>query len=542
MFSTLPEITVPPINTTPTSSTITRASKRLVAPETTTPALNTQASPSVTTPTPTSTSRTFNTWGGSTPSGFSASGMIKPTATTSTASVTSKATTPTPNVTTPPVSGTNPYGKQNEGETFFEYALRMGIDPGRAGIMVHNLAPGTFRENDFAYTLAKNVDPTFDMTPEQKARYREQQARDIASWGLKYTQQYSPEAGADYMKRTAAQAQSVFADPFANAKTSLNLPNTGTPDTSQSAVTTMPLTSVPQKISSSVPTPAVSITNPMEAKGANSGVTSGGTNTPTPNVDLPTGTSASNFVPGDGKWDFKADPRNIFEYIQRETRTPKWKVPDAEVMPTKINPGGLAAPQSDMISADQILSPELQAFLNKYGMKASYRDARQELAGEGGTVNTIPAGWYVDDWGTYQNHLSDAAKNAPKTVFGYDFIRLNEHDKNNVIDPRYVTWDDNYGWITHKKNYNYDADQSNFERYLPAAIAAIPGLIGGPAAGFAASLAMGVPRVLAGDKDWTSLLPAIASMALPGLGITGPAATLAKGALNYGVSQIRRGG
>jgi hypothetical protein len=198
---------------------------------------------------------------------------------------------------------------------------------------------------------------------------------------------------------------------------------------------------------------------------------------------------------------------DLFETIQRETR--KGRFAD------EYNTIGSIGNQDSLthIGANGP-TPEQQKLFDKYGIKLRWRDAYDSgPKGESGISEMVPGGWEIADRGTYDQAKFDAAR--PKTVFGDDWRGISEKDKYKVKDPKYVTWDDNYGWITHRKNYDPDGDKSWFQRNIGNILPAVVGTaLGGPA-GTAIGLGMAGVKAASGQMSWQSLLPAILSAGLP---------------------------
>ena len=229
----------------------------------------------------------------------------------------------------------------------------------------------------------------------------------------------------------------------------------------------------------------------------------------------PSGPRATTFqqimqrAPAPQNWKPTGDLKHdLFEFIQNDNRKGAYADEWATMKPLQLNPGGLSQ------IGQEGPTPEQQKFFDKYGIKYKWRDAYDTgPVGEGGISETMPGGWEISDYGTYDHNKF--VENSPTTVFGRDWRGVSEKDKYKTLDPSKVVWDDNYGWITHKKNYNSDGDKSWIQKNIGNILPAIVGTaLGGPA-GMAIALGMSTVKAASGQTSWQSLLPQLLSAGLP---------------------------
>lgn len=184
----------------------------------------------------------------------------------------------------------------------------------------------------------------------------------------------------------------------------------------------------------------------------------------------------------------------------------------------------------------------LKNSLEKYGprgLKATYYEA-----GKDPYDSTLGAGWRTD---SDLSQLQESMPKGPGNISFRDLRSLTSDDKNNVYDSKYVTFDPNYGWVTHRKNYDQNADESWFMRnaktIMPALFTMGIGSLGGAGVGYGMS-GLGAARG-AMNGDWTSVLAAIASGALGASGLTSGlrgalgnfGGSLANNAIRFGTNQ-----
>lgn len=231
------------------------------------------------------------------------------------------------------------------------------------------------------------------------------------------------------------------------------------------------------------------------------------------------------------------DPRGIFELIQRETRTPLLA---NELGMFERNPNSPMPMANSNFGANGVLSEMGKAMMEKYGMKAHWQDPYQsEPMGEGATIDNVPGSWIIDDYGSFK------PENLPKTVFGHDFRRLSEKDKYLVYDPRAVKWDDNYGWITHQKNYNSDLNDSWLEKSLPTLLPSLMAMAVGLPPIFSSLMGggLGAVRTLGSGGNLLNLLPSIVGAGLGLGGISGLPALAARMGTGFFTNMLtNRGG
>jgi hypothetical protein len=203
------------------------------------------------------------------------------------------------------------------------------------------------------------------------------------------------------------------------------------------------------------------------------------------------------------------DTSDPFEVMQRDTRKGAYQdVYDA---------GYEGAGSGNFYRADE--SGEMPQYLRdslaKYGPKGL--QAQYYEAGQDPYDNTLGAGWRT---------TSDLAKleaSMPKGPSNTSFRNLRpltSDDKNNVYDPKMVGYDPNYGWVTHRKNYDQNADKGWFMKnahiIMPALFTMGMGGLGASSIGLAASgLGRGAVDAIAGNRNWKSLLPQILAAGLP---------------------------
>jgi hypothetical protein len=179
------------------------------------------------------------------------------------------------------------------------------------------------------------------------------------------------------------------------------------------------------------------------------------------------------------------------------------------------------------------ISPEQQRVLDQYGVKTAWQDARMSgPKGESGLEEMEPGSWYADT-GTY-----DKSK-MPKTVFGHDFRMVTERDKGLIPNQDAIVWDDNYGWITHEKNYNQNGNETwfmqNAKTIMPALFTAGLGAAGvAPMALSSMNLGRGAVDFLGGNRSMASLLPQLISAGLPFIPGFGSMGRLAQGLTRTG--------
>src|SRR5574343_728792 len=212
------------------------------------------------------------------------------------------------------------------------------------------------------------------------------------------------------------------------------------------------------------------------------------------------------------------DPRNIFEVIQRDNRGP---APMQDVFDTGWD-------RQEMFYADDgsgEMPESLKNFLakyGKYGLTATRHEYDPSREGDGTGVRN-QAGWSTSgfDW-----------DKLPKSAFGdlRSTQNLNSDDKNNVIDPMFVSYVPNYGWTTHRKNYDWKADMSFLQRNIGTIAPALAMMALGfpPMVNATVGLGRGVVDTLGGNKPWQSLLPSLLGMGLGLGGISGIPAQLAR--------------
>lgn len=203
------------------------------------------------------------------------------------------------------------------------------------------------------------------------------------------------------------------------------------------------------------------------------------------------------------------DTSDPFEVMQRDTRKGEYQ--------DVFDAGYEGAGSGNFYRADE--SGEMPQYLKdslaKYGprgLQAQYYEAGQDPYD-----NSLGAGWRT---------TSDLAKleasmpKGPSNTSFRDLRPLTSDDKNNVKNPSMVGYDPNYGWVTHRKNFDQNADKSWFMRnahmIMPALFTGGLGLAGVPASVLAAtSLGRGAVDAIGGNKDWKSLLPQLLAAGLP---------------------------
>jgi len=221
---------------------------------------------------------------------------------------------------------------------------------------------------------------------------------------------------------------------------------------------------------------------------------------------------------------------DLWERIQNETRrgarSDEWSTMEPLNHATTYHLGSKGDARS--------LSPEQQRVFDQYGIKASYSDPYMSgPKGESGLVEMEDGKWGVDGLGSY-----DRSK-MPKTVFGHDFRQVTERDKGLIPREDAIVWDDNYGWITHEKNYNQNGNESwfmqNAKTIMPAlftmglgAAGVAPGVLSGM------SLGRGAVDYLGGNRSMQSLLPQLISAGLPFIPGFGDLGRLAQGLTRAG--------
>jgi hypothetical protein len=158
-------------------------------------------------------------------------------------------------------------------------------------------------------------------------------------------------------------------------------------------------------------------------------------------------------------------------------------------------------------------SPAYRGIFDRLGLETEYRDEQASAPyGEGATVDVARAGNYLtpDSQRRYdEERVRNNTARPTSRQFGANWRPVSEHDKYKVLDPRYVVWDDELGWITHKDNYNPEGGKSWWQRNAATALPTIMGtLLGGPA-GTAIGLGMAGVRAASGQTSWRNLLPAL---------------------------------
>ena len=220
---------------------------------------------------------------------------------------------------------------------------------------------------------------------------------------------------------------------------------------------------------------------------------------------------------------------DIWERIQNETRRGAMR-DDYEFGGSLMQSGR----DGDLFYKEDGQPSWLKPMMDKYGVTASYVAPYQTgPSGEGALVENKGGGYIADSRGTFD------PEKLPKTVFGKDFITISEKDKYKVLDPKYITWDDNYGWITHNKNYNQNGDESwfmqNAKTIMPALFTMGLGAAG-VAPGILSSMSLGRGAVdyLGGNRSMQSLLPQLISAGLPFIPGFGDLGRLAQGLTRAG--------
>lgn len=225
---------------------------------------------------------------------------------------------------------------------------------------------------------------------------------------------------------------------------------------------------------------------------------------------------------------------DLWENIQNETRKPQWS--------------DMAEPNFNM--GQRIDAREVDpALMQQLGLRTEIiGDTETGPMGESGISEKIAGGEFLDNESAmkYANYRIQHQMDRPSSKqFGADWRRITEADKYKVLDPRAVVWDDNLGWITHKKNYNPDGDKSWFQRNAGSILPAAMGmLIGGPA-GMAIGLGTSAVNAAVGKTSWQSLLPTLLTAGLSGAGMlpSGLVGNLLRSGLRFGTGQLfnRRG-
>lgn len=223
---------------------------------------------------------------------------------------------------------------------------------------------------------------------------------------------------------------------------------------------------------------------------------------------------------------------DLWENIQNDKRPRKWY---------EMSDPDTGGPGTGRLKVDQ-------ATMDRLGLKNQwYDEAESGPQGEGGYVDKYAAGEYLDPE-SVQKYYAEMNKNnsaRPNSAkFGADWRPISEHDKYKVLDPKYVVYDENLGWITHKKNYNPDGDKSwwqkNAANVLPAAMGM---LLGGPA-GLAIGTGMAGVKAISGQTDWKSLLPSLltAGLNMGGLMPSGFLGNLLRSGIKFGTGQLMNRG
>jgi hypothetical protein len=220
---------------------------------------------------------------------------------------------------------------------------------------------------------------------------------------------------------------------------------------------------------------------------------------------------------------------DLWERIQNESRKGAFQDEYTTVDPFRN--------YSDQISHldGNNLTPDQQKYLDKYGIKMGYTPGYTSgPMGEGATVENVPGQWHQ----TSGSNTYDPSKN-PKTVFGHDFRLVTERDKGLIPKEDAIVWDDNYGWITHKKNYNQNGNETwfmqNAKTIMPALLTAGLGFAGvAPGVLSGMNLGRGAVDFLGGNRSLQSLLPQLISAGLPFIPGFGDMGRLAQGLTRTG--------
>lgn len=231
---------------------------------------------------------------------------------------------------------------------------------------------------------------------------------------------------------------------------------------------------------------------------------------------------------------------DLWERIQNESRKGS-RYDEWTIMDPYSHSGGSShlGTRGDL----RTLTPEQQRVLDQYGVKASWRDGYTTgPQGEGATVEDVPGQWEVDGMGTY-----DRTK-MPKTVFGHDFRTVTERDKGLIPKEDAIVWDDNYGWITHRKNYDQNGNETwfmkNAKTIMPALFTMGLGSLG-VAPGVLSSINLGRSAVdfLGGNSGLGQLLPALLSAGIGFSGLPGMlSSTLGRFGGSLATNALRTGG